>query len=291
MREEACRPEHDRSVGVRNRSPRRPEPGVLVEEREDSRSTMMGVSLITPWEELANIGDIIVVDDDPSMREIVTRYLEQNNVRVRVASNRGELNHHLRVTNPSLILLDLRLGQDEGLDVLREIRSHSDVPIIIMTGHRRDETDRVVGLELGADDYILKPFDLRSLMARVRALLRRQEIGRLARAQDPEGGGYKFNSWRLEPRTRTLLDPNGMPVSLSKCEYALLVAFLESPRRPLSRESLMQATRLHEDIFDRSIDVQVLRLRRKLEVNPRAPTMIKTERGVGYLFAQAVERF
>jgi len=116
-------------------------------------------------------------------------------------------------------------------------------------------------------------------------------MGRVARAHEPERGGYRFDGWQLERRNRRLLDPNGTPVALSKGEYALLLAFLEAPQRPLSRENLLQATRIHEDIFDRSIDVQVLRLRRKLEVNPSAPRVIQTERGVGYIFTLAVEPF
>jgi two-component system OmpR family response regulator len=169
-------------------------------------------------------------------------------------------------------------SQDDGLDLLREIRSHSDVPVIIMTGHRPDEIDRI-GLKLGADDYIVKPFSLRELLARVRAVLRRQEMGRVARNHDPEPGGYRFDGWQLERRGRRLVDPDTTPFSLSKGEYAL--AFLEAPQRPLTREYLLQATRVHEDIFDRSIDVQVLRLRRKLEIDPSAPRVIQTERGVG----------
>ena len=240
---------------------------------------------------VADVGHIIVVDDDPSLRQMVTRYLEDNNVPTKSASNRSELNRYFAVISPSLIILDLRLGQDDGLDLLREIRSHSDVPIIITTGHRPDEIDRIVGLELGADDYIIKPFSLRELLARVRAVLRRQEMGRAARASEPERGGYRFNGWVLERRGRKLVDPNAVPVSLSKGEYALLLAFLEAPQRPLSREHLLQTTRLHEDIFDRSIDVQVLRLRRKLEVDPSAPRVIQTERGVGYVFTPSVEPF
>jgi two-component system OmpR family response regulator len=240
---------------------------------------------------VADVGHIIVVDDDPSLRQMVTRYLEDNNVPTKSASNRSELNRYFAVISPSLIILDLRLGQDDGLDLLREIRSHSDVPIIITTGHRPDEIDRIVGLELGADDYIIKPFSLRELLARVRAVLRRQEMGRAARASEPERGGYRFNGWVLERRGRKLVDPKAVPVSLSKGEYALLLAFLEAPQRPLSREQLLQMTRLHEDIFDRSIDVQVLRLRRKLEVDPSAPRVIQTERGVGYVFTPSVEPF
>jgi DNA-binding response OmpR family regulator len=240
---------------------------------------------------LADCGHIVVVDDDSSLRQMVIKYLEDHNIPATSASNRAELNRHFEGTHPSLIILDLRLGQDDGLDLLREIRSHSDIPVIITTGHRPDEIDRIVGLELGADDYIIKPFSLRELLARVRAVLRRQEIGRAARARDPERGGYRFDGWQLNRRSRKLADPTGTPVALSKGEYALLLAFLESPQRPLSREQLLQATRVHEDIFDRSIDVQVLRLRRKLEINSSAPRVIQTERGVGYIFALPVEPF
>jgi two-component system OmpR family response regulator len=240
---------------------------------------------------LAEVGHIVVVDDDPSLRQMVTRYLEDHNVPTKSASNRTELNRHLEGTQPCLIILDLRLGQDDGLDLLREIRSRSDVPIIITTGHRPEEIDRIVGLELGADDYIVKPFSLRELLARVRAVLRRQEMGRVARARDPERGGYRFDGWQLERRGRRLLDRNGAPVPLSKGEYGLLLAFLEAPQRPLTREHLLQATRIHDDIFDRSIDVQILRLRRKLEIDPGAPRLIQTERGVGYIFALTVEPF
>src|SRR3984893_7898080 len=237
---------------------------------------------------LADAGHVVVVDDDASLRQMVVRYLEDHNMPTKPASNKTDLNRHFTGTVPGLIILDLRLGQDDGLDLLREIRSHSDVPVIITTGHRPDEIDRIVGLELGADDYIVKPFSLRELFARVRAVLRRQEMGRVARARDPERGGYRFGGWLLERRGRRILDPDANPVAVSKGEYALLLAFLEAPQRPLSREHLLQATRIHEDIFDRSIDVQVLRLRRKLEIDPSAPGVIRTERGVGYVFALPV---
>ena len=239
--------------------------------------------------EVAKAGHVVIVDDDPVMRQMVARYFEEHSMPVSAVSNRAELSRHLAVMNPCLILLDLGLGQDDGLDVLREIRAHSDVPIIIMTGHRPDEIDCVVGLELGADDYIVKPFGLRELLARVRAVLRRQEMGRVARTRDPERGGYRFGGWQLERRERRLVDPNGAQVCLSKGEYALLLAFLQAPQRPLTREQLLQATRAHEDIFDRSIDVQVLRLRRRLEADPSAPGTILTMLGVGYVFALPVE--
>ena len=237
------------------------------------------------------VGHILVVDDDAMVRQTITNYLEEQNVPAASVSCRQDLSRHLEKAHPSLILLDLRLGQEDGLDVLKEIRSHSDVPIIIMTGHSREEVDRVVGLELGADDYLTKPFSLRELLARVRAILRRHEMGRAARAHDPERGGYRFNGWSLERRTRRLVNPDGAPVLLTKSEYALLLAFLKAPQRPLTREMLLQATRVREDIFDRSIDVQVVRLRRKLEIDPNVPRVIETERGVGYIFTARVEPF
>jgi DNA-binding response OmpR family regulator len=233
---------------------------------------------------------IFVVEDDPVMLRMVGDYLEQHNMQVVSASGRQEMLQYFAVREPDLVILDLRLGQEEGFDLLREIRSRSDIPVIITTGDRRDEIDRVVGLELGADDYVTKPFSLRELLARIRAVLRRQEAGRAAIQRDPERGRYRFAGWQLDRRNRRLYDPNGSEVALTKGEHALLTAFLDAPQRPLSREDLLQATRVHEDIFDRSIDVQILRLRRKLELDPSAPQIIRTERGVGYAFALPVER-
>jgi two-component system OmpR family response regulator len=231
----------------------------------------------------------LVVEDDHTMRHLVINYLAEHDIRAISASRRDEVAGLLVREEPNLVILDLRLGQEDGLDLLREIRSNSDVPVIITTGHRRDEIDRVVGLELGADDYITKPFGLRELLARIRAVLRRREAGQVAVQRDPERGRCRFGGWQLDRRIRRLADPNGIPVALTKGEYALLIAFLDAPQRPLSREHLLQATRIHEDVFDRSIDVQVLRLRRKLETNPNAPRVILTERGVGYVFALPVE--
>ena len=236
-------------------------------------------------------GYVLIVNDDAETREVVGRYLEDHGFSVVTVSSRASVQRHLAMTEPCLVLLDLRLGQDDGLDVLREIRSQSNVPIIIMSGHHLEEVDRVVGLELGADDYIVRPFGLRELLARVRAMLRRQEMARLGRGREPERGGYKFEGWRLERRGRQLIDPRGVPAPLSKGQYALIVAFLDAPQRTLTREYLLQATRVHEDIFDRSVDVQVMRLRRILEPNPASPKMILTQRGVGYVFGSNVERY
>jgi two-component system, OmpR family, response regulator len=233
---------------------------------------------------------ILVVDDDPTMQNMVVNYLEQHDMRAVAASKSQEVARQVAESVPSLIVLDLRLGLEDGLDLLREIRSQSDVPVIITTGHRHDEVDRVVGLELGADDYVTKPFSLRELLARIRAVLRRHEAGRLAPPRDPQQGRCRFGDWHLDRRARRLTDPDGTPVALTKGEYALLIAFVDAAQRPLTREHLLQATRVHEDVFDRSIDVQVLRLRRKLETDPNMPRIIQTERGVGYVFALPVER-
>src|SRR6516225_4034459 len=231
----------------------------------------------------------LVVEDDGTMRHLVTNYLEDHDIRAVSASRRDEVAGLLARSQPDLVVLDLRLGQEDGLDLLREIRAQSDVPVIITTGHRREEIDRVVGLELGADDYITKPFGLRELLARIRAVLRRQEVGQAAAQRELEMGRCRFGGWKLDRKNRRLTDSLDEQVALTKGEYALLIAFLDAPQRPLSREHLLHATRVHEDVFDRSIDVQVLRLRRKLEADPSTPSIIRTERGVGYVFSLPVE--
>jgi two-component system, OmpR family, response regulator len=233
---------------------------------------------------------ILVVDDDPTMRHMVVNYLEDHNMRAVSVPGRQEMTREFAAGEPNLVILDLRLGQEDGLDLLRDLRSHSDVPVIITTGHRREEIDRVVGLELGADDYVTKPFSLRELLARIRAVLRRRDSSRTVVQADQGRARSKFGGWQLDRRARRLTDPAGAAVALTKGEYALLVAFLDAPQRPLTREHLLQATRVHEDVFDRSIDVQILRLRRKLETDPSAPRVIQTERGVGYMFALPVEQ-
>jgi two-component system, OmpR family, response regulator len=233
---------------------------------------------------------ILLVEDDADLRRMVVDYFVKNNVQVLLARGREEMVGRLANAEVDLVILDLRLGRENGLDLLREIRSSSDVPVIIVTGHAREDIDRVVGLELGADDYLTKPVSLRELLARVRAVLRRFDTGRAAQARVSGSGRFRFCGWQLDCRTRLLTDPDGAPVTLTKGEYALLLAFLDAPQRPLSREHLLQATRVHEDVFDRSIDVQILRLRRKLEREPSAPRVIQTARGVGYVLAVPVER-
>jgi DNA-binding response OmpR family regulator len=238
-------------------------------------------------QDIGNIGYILIVNNDPAMRQRISGYFSENNFPTSCVSDGNELKW--TGTPPSLIIMDQPRGLNDGLDQLRSIRSKSDIPIII-TSHRADEIDPIVNLELGADDYIVRPSP-RELLARTRAILRRRRVSRTTQIRDPKGGGYRFNGWRLERYGRRLVDPDDALVSLSKGEYALLLAFLEASGRPLTREHLLHATRVHEDIFDRSIDVQVLRLRRKLEIDPNGPRMIRTERGIGYVFALPVERF
>jgi DNA-binding response OmpR family regulator len=232
---------------------------------------------------------ILVIDDDPTIRDMIVGYLNEHNMSATTADGREEMARCFTDREPNVVILDLRLGDEDGLDLLREIRARSDVPVIITTGHRCEEIDRVIGLELGADDYVSKPFGLRELLARIRAVLRRRECVQATSQRRPEQGRCRFGGWEFNRRTRRLTDPNGASVALTKGEHALLVAFLDAPQRPLSREFLLQATRVHEDVFDRSIDVQVLRLRRKVESDPRTPRIIQTERGVGYVFALPVE--
>jgi DNA-binding response OmpR family regulator len=236
---------------------------------------------------LAVTPKITIVDDDLAMRNMLVEYLDEHGMRATPVADRLGLIEQLKA-EPSLIILDMRLGQDDGLDLLRHIRAASDVPVIVITGHRRDEIDRVIGLELGADDYLTKPFSLRELLARMRNILRRRTSGGEA-ARPRKGQRVRFGPWELDRVTRRIQRAGEEPIGLTKNEYALLHAFLDAPNRPLTREHLLRATRVHEDVFDRSIDVQILRLRRKLETDPAAPQIIETVRGVGYIFRAQVE--
>src|SRR5882757_6273729 len=165
---------------------------------------------------------VLVVEDDPALQRMILNYFVENNIHTLLASDRQEMVRQLGSTEVNLVILDLRLGQEDGLDLLRGVRASSDVPVIIITGHRRDDIDRVVGLELGADDYLTKPFNLRELLARVRAVLRRFDSGRVAPARDSAGGRFRFSGWQLDQKLRRLTDPTGTLVTLTKGEYALL---------------------------------------------------------------------
>ncbi|KNY22292.1 winged helix-turn-helix domain-containing protein [Methylobacterium sp. ARG-1] len=231
---------------------------------------------------------ILLLDDDADVQRTVSAYFSEHGVSVMPAATRLQAQALLAdPTEFDLVALNLRPGSENGLELLRALRARSDIPVILTTAHRRDEIDRVLGLELGADDYLVKPYGLREFLARVRVVLRR--AARHARHRSHDAPCRRFEGWVLNRRRRRLTNPAGVDVDLSKGEYALLAAFLDAPQRPLSREYLLQATHIHEDVFDRSIDVQILRLRRKIETEPSQPAVILTERGVGYVFAVPVE--
>ena len=233
---------------------------------------------------------VLVVDDDAAMRDVVGSYLENHNFRVSFAADGRAMKRVLTSQPVDLVILDLKLTEEDGLELMQDVARQVDVPVIVLTGHRRDETDRVVGLELGADDYMVKPFGLRELLARVRAVLRRAEAQqRRARKQDKRTR-YRFAGWELNLRTRQLTSPTGVSPALTAGEFNLLSALLRSPQQVLSREQLLAASRVHdEEVLDRSVDIQILRLRRKLETNPSEPQLIRTERGAGYVLAAPVE--
>jgi two-component system OmpR family response regulator len=193
-----------------------------------------------------------------------------------------------------LVVLDLRLPGEDGLALARQLRDRAPVPVILLTG-RAEEADRVMGLELGADDYVTKPFSPRELLARIRAVLRRYQSAALSRAPDEAGRedqrrAFRFAGWELNLRTRRLTAPDGRKVELGNHEFSLLMAFCGAPQRVLSRDQLLELSRLHSaEVYDRAIDVQVLRLRRKIEADHGKPALIVTERGAGYRFNANVE--
>jgi two-component system OmpR family response regulator len=235
---------------------------------------------------------ILAVDDDPTMRKLIADYLGSHGFRVSTAAGGEEMARIIASDRVDLVVLDLQLAQENGLQLVNELRTRSNLPIIVITGHWRDDVDRIVGLELGADDYLTKPFNLRELLARVRAILRRVEVDRTAPPVSSKETRYRFGGWELNVRTRRLTSPKGTSVELTVGEFSLLTAFLRSPQQVLSREQLLTASHLRdEEVFDRSIDVQILRLRRKLEIDPSAPELIRTERGMGYVFAAPVQTF
>jgi DNA-binding response OmpR family regulator len=232
---------------------------------------------------------VLAVDDDPSVRQLIADYLTDNDVRITTLASGREIADVMARETIDLVILDLRLPGEDGMQIARKLREESDLPIIMLTG-RKDEADRVMGLELGADDYLTKPFSPRELLARIRALLRR------SRARETVADGlarvraYRFSGWELNVRLRRLMTPEGETVSLTNSEFNLLVAFLAAPQRVLSRDQLLNLSRLHNDeVYDRSIDVQVGRLRKKLEPDSARPRFIRTERGAGYVFMAPVE--
>lgn len=208
-------------------------------------------------------------------------YLTQHAFRASAAKDSHQLGQILAKDPADLIVVDLNLGREDGLEIVRSHSTKSDAPIIIISGDRLDEADKVVGLELGASDYITKPFGLREFVARIRAALRVKP----ASIVKPDRSLYLFDDWTLNARQRQLTSVSAGEVKLTAAEYNLLMAFLTAPKQVMSREQLLAASRVHnEEVFDRSIDVLILRLRRKLEPDPSNPKLIVTERGAGYVF-------
>jgi two-component system, OmpR family, response regulator len=230
---------------------------------------------------------ILVVDDDAEIRGLLREYLEKQGYRVTTAGNGREFRAALEAAVPDLIVLDLMMPGDDGLTLCRDLRARSEVPVIMLTA-RGDETDRIVGLEMGADDYLAKPFNPRELLARIRSVLRRTRL--LPANLRPERvARFRFAGWTLEVATRTLVSPEGTVVLLSGAEFRLLRIFIEHAKRVLTRDQLLDLALSREaGPFDRAIDVQVSRLRHRLADDAREPVIIKTVRGEGYVLAAEV---
>ena len=228
---------------------------------------------------------LLVVDDDAEIAQILSRYFGNHGFRVSTAGDGVQMRHILDSEPVDIVMLDIGLPGEDGFSLTRNLREHWHGPVIIVTG-RGESVDRVVGLELGADDYVTKPFDLRELLARVRSVLRRAPSPPKAAA-----GRLSFDGWMLDPQSHSLSGPQGEPVPLTSGEFALLRVFVEHSNQVLSRDQLM--THIHgrdAGPFDRAIDVQIGRLRRKIELDPAHPQRIKSIRGTGYLFSPTVRR-
>ena len=232
---------------------------------------------------------ILVVDDDPQIRTLLEDYLTENALRVTVAANSQQMSSTLAEEAIDLVVLDLRLAGEDGMAIARSLRDQSAIPIVMLTGVK-DEADRVMGLELGADDYLTKPFSPRELLARIRTVLRRTRSTALTQARQQEVRAYRFADFELNLRTRRLKRREAAAIELTTKEFNLLAAMVAAPQRILTRDQLLEASRVYDnEVYDRSIDVLVLRLRRKIEEDPSQPRFIITERGVGYTFNSQVE--
>jgi DNA-binding response OmpR family regulator len=234
---------------------------------------------------------ILIVDDEPDVRKLLSDSFELEGYGVAQAANGAQMRAHMESNPVSLITLDLNLGGEDGLALAREIRAKNNVPIIMISG-KNDLTDRVVGLELGADDYISKPFRLREVLARVRAVLRRyREDSAPVRAEEPGEPVYAFGELTLHPRRREVARASGEIVDLTAAEFNLLELLVTRPARVLTRDNIMDFLKGHDwSPLDRSIDTLVARLRKKIEREPDQPRLIKTVRSVGYVFAAEVQK-
>jgi DNA-binding response OmpR family regulator len=232
---------------------------------------------------------VLALDDDAQVRDMIADYLRRNDLRVTAVATGKELAAVMAREVVDLVVLDVRLPGEDGMHIARRLREQSAIPILMLTG-RAEEADRVMGLELGADDYLTKPFSPRELLARIRALLRRARAQATVADAIAKIRAYRFAGWELNIGLRRLKNPEGGTVELTNGEFRILAAFLSAPQRILSRDQLLDLSRVHNaEVYDRSIDIQILRLRRKIEADPSEPRFIKTERGAGYLFAVPVD--
>jgi two-component system, OmpR family, response regulator len=256
-------------------------PSLMLDLRRPATETTDMPEMIQPH--------ILVVDDDPQIRELLQEYLAENGLRVSVAAGGTLMSQILADEAIDLVVLDLRLAGEDGMAIARTLRDQSAIPIVMLTGVR-EEADRVMGLELGADDFLTKPFSPRELLARIRTVLRRTKSAAVVQARQHEHRAYRFAEFELNLRTRRLNRRDGGRIELTNGEFNLLAALLAAPQRILTRDQLLEASRVFDnEVYDRSIDVQVLRLRRKIEADPSQPRFIVTERGVGYIFNAPVE--
>lgn len=238
-----------------------------------------------------HVDHILIVDDDREIRELVSSYLKKNGLRVSLAADGRQMRAFLEADSVDLIVLDIMMPGDDGLVLCRELRAgkHKTTPILMLTA-RSDETDRIVGLEMGADDYLAKPFAARELLARIKAVLRRTRMLPPNLQVSEVGQLLAFGDWQLDTTARHLLDKNGTAIALSGAEYRLLRVFVDHPQRVLNRDQLLNLTQGREsELFDRSIDLLVSRLRQRLNDDAREPAYIKTVRSEGYVFAVPVE--
>ena len=232
---------------------------------------------------------ILVVDDHRDIRDLVARFLVKHGLRATTAKDAHEARNALKAGGFDLVVLDIMMPGEDGLSLTRHLRETTTMPVILLTA-MAEETDRIVGLELGADDYLTKPFNPRELLARIKSVLRR--VNSLPPSREPDAGQrYTFDQWTLHADRRELEDENGIITPLSTSEFQLLSVFVERPNMVLSREQLLDLTKGRAaKVFDRSIDNQVSRLRRKIEADPKDPRLIQTVWGGGYKFSGQVER-
>jgi two-component system, OmpR family, response regulator len=237
-----------------------------------------------------SVAHVLAVEDDPSARQLITDYLGYNEIRVTAVESGKQIREVMAREEIDLLVLDLRLPDEDGMEIARRLRADvPGLPIIMLTA-RRDEADRVMGLELGADDYLTKPFSPRELLARIRALLRRSRLQQTLAEGLQKMRAYHFAGWELNVRLRRLTSPQGETVPLTNAEFNLLVAFLAAPQRVLSRDQLIGSSRLHNDeVYDRTVDSQITRLRKKIEPRGWRAGLIRTERGAGYMFTASVQ--